>query len=531
MSVPAVCVGDKELLPLRPHCGITVRPKDLGDQHLRRWVRIARFECRGTFVPFMHHDCIHNHLVAVRNRVLADVPQPTKEGLKVLKKQARKLVRHLPRVSPDDWYVMPNLYRGAKRARYVTATDNLLVGGLTQKHARVTCFSKAEKLDSAGILKYPRAIQFRHAKYCVALARYLKPCEHPIYRFRGDGRHFPATRLIGKGLSQAARAKLLVRKLSAFSAPRIVSLDATKFDLHVSLELLQIEHWVYLQMCQGYPEFAKLLSWQLYNEGFTRTGIRYQARGGRMSGDMNTALGNCVLMILMVSAFMAGRKYDVLDDGDDCLLIVEESELSWVLENAHATFLTFGMEIKVENVAATIEGVEWCQSHPVQYAPGAWKFVRNPYKVFSTCMGGVKYVDSDKARRKLLNTIGMAEMVLNLGVPVMQSFAQAIMRNAATTQFIELQEADPMYYRLHHELKAMNLKQLSRLDPRPITDTARHSFWLAFGIPVCEQLEMEAFFSSWSFPIAGTDHLLPEFSAPTWCRRTNSSQEASSLWE
>lgn len=284
-------------------------------------------------------------------------------------------------------------------------------------------------------------------------------------------------------------------------------------------------------MCAGYPEFAKLLSWQLHNEGFTRTGVRYRTRGGRMSGDMNTALGNCVLMILMVSAFMAGRKYDILDDGDDCLLIIEEDELDWVIANVHRVFLTFGMEIKVENVAATLENVEWCQSHPIQYAPGAYKFVRNPFKVFSTAMGGVKYVDSDKARRKLLNTIGMAEMVLNLGVPVMQSFAQAIMRNAATTKSIELQEADPMYYRLHHELKAMNLKQLTRLDPQPISDTARHSFWLAFGIPADEQLEMESYFSSWEFPISGTDALLPEYDAPTWCRRSYTSQEASSLWE
>jgi len=422
------------------------------------------------------------------------------------------------------------MYSGGKRDRYVTATDRVLANGITPKSARVKMFVKFEKLSPAKVNPDPRAIQFRDAKYCVAVARFLKPCEHPLYQVRGDGRYFPASRFIGKGLSQVDRAKLLVKKMRNFSAPCVVSLDASRFDQHVSRELLQVEHSVYLGMCPD-PEFRELLTWQLNNQGVTSRGIRYHTRGKRMSGDMNTALGNCVLMTLMVSAFMSGKKYDMLDDGDDCLLIIEEEELEWVEANAYSAFLDFGMEIKVENISTTIEGVEWCQSHPIQFTPGEYKFVRHPRKVLSTAMGGVKYVDSDKARRKLLNTIGMAEMVLNLGVPVLQSFAQAMMRNANTLDAIELQECDPMYYRVVHELKHMDMKQLRRLNPQPINDTARESFTRAFGITAEEQMEMEQFFDRWNFPISGAEPLGPDYDVASWERISFSTKEAWPLRE
>lgn len=528
--MPALCAHPKELKEMDEGCGIDCGSTEQGDQHTRRWVRLARVETRGTFLPFAHHDCSCNQIVALRNRVLGAVPQPSREGLSKLRKQARRLGHLLPRVVQDDWYVMPNMYAGGKRQRYMMATDRVLSRGLTQKDAQVKMFVKFEKLSPAKVNPDPRAIQFRDAKYCVALARYLKPCEHPLYQMKGDGRYFPASRFIGKGLSQAGRAELLVQKMRAFSAPCVVSLDASRFDQHVSREMLEIEHSVYLRMCPD-PEFQRLLSWQLDNRGVTSRGIRYHTRGKRMSGDMNTALGNCVLMTLMVSAFMEGQKYDMLDDGDDCLLIIEKEKLPWVQDHAPEVFLNFGMEIKVENISDTIEGVEWCQSHPIQYVPGKYKFVRHPFKVLSTAMGGVKYVDSDTARRKLLNTIGMAEMVLNLGVPVLQSFAQAMMRIASTTKAISLQETDPMYFRVARELKAMNLRQLCRLDPQPITDTARESFTRAFGITAEEQVEMEKFFDSWRPSLSGAQPLGPDYDVASWQPTCFSTPEAWPLRE
>lgn len=528
--MPALCAGVKEFLPFDKGCGIEYIPPVRVDEHHRRWVRIARLETESTFLPFAHHDCSCNQITSLRNRVLGVVPAPTKRGIEILRKQARRFGRLLPHVAPDDWYVLPDMYTGSKRARYLRATDDVLAGGLTPKSAQLKLFVKFEKLSPAKVNPDPRAIQFRDAKYCVALGRYLKPVEHVVYRFRGDGKHFPASRLIGKGLSQAARAKLLVRKFSRFVRPVVIGVDARRFDLHVSLELLQIEHSVYM-MCLNHPEFQELLNQQLRSTGVTSKGIRYSMRGRRASGDFNTASGNCILMVLMCSAFLSGKRYELLDDGDDCLILIEEDDLSWLLANIGPAFLEFGMEIKVESVARTLEHVLWCQSRPIQYEPGKYKFVRDPWKVLSTAMSGVKYVDSDKARRKLINTIGMAELVLNLGVPVLQEFATAMMRNAATPDSIVLDSTDSLSYKVSLELKAMNLRQLERLDPRPITDAARESFAIAFNISVEEQLELEEFLANWAFSTSGAEFLTDDYDVATWQRLSHTTSEAWPLRE
>lgn len=515
MSVEPVCVGTVPFKPLGDGCSITHIPADTEDRHRRRWVRIARVETSEGYCPFAHYDCHHNQMAALRNRVLAAVPVPTSRGLKRLRRTARRIARRLPAVAPWEWHQMPNHYTGQKRERYLRAVEDVLRSGYTKRDAVVTCFVKFEKLSGSKKNPDPRAIQFRHPRYCVALGRFLKPMEEYLYNLIGDGTTLPATRVIGKGLSMNDRAGLLAAKLSAFSNPRIISLDASRFDLHVHLELLRIEHEVYLAMNND-PEFAELLSWQLHNIGITNLGIKYKVKGRRMSGDMNTALGNCLLMVIMVATFMEGKTFDILDDGDDCLLIVEEEDLEFVLTRAVPDFLEFGMEIKIENIAETLEGIEWCQCRPIKVTHDTVRFVRNPHKVLSTALGGTKYFVQEGARRKLVNTIGMAELVLNLGVPVLQEFAMALMRNAATDKVLSLTHLEAYFHRLKGELKAMNLKQLKRLNPAPITDEARQSFALAFDMPVVEQLQLENFLSRWAFKFADEQKLTAELDVSEW---------------
>jgi len=230
----------------------------------------------------------------------------------------------LPEVVPDPYYELPKHYSGSKADKYERATDDVIRrGGITRRDAGVTMFVKFEKIDSTKVDPDPRAIQFRDPKYCVEVSKYLKPIEPHLYQFRGDGKQFPATRCIGKGLNSVERATLLKEKFDAFVDPVVISIDCSRFDQHCSAELLEIEHLVYKLLCPD-PWFAEILSWQLTNRVRSRHGLEYVAHGRRMSGDMNTALGNCVLMVLMVAAAFQ-RDYDMLDDGDDVLVLVERS--------------------------------------------------------------------------------------------------------------------------------------------------------------------------------------------------------------
>jgi hypothetical protein len=468
----------------------------------------------------MHEGCQCNELRAIRNRNIGIAVDPTADGLRLLREQASRIQSHLPEVAPWEWGEMPATYAGAKRARYERAeADVLQAGCVSKKDAGVTMFVKAEKINAtAKVDPDPRNIQFRDPKYCVAVARFLKPMEHILYELKGDGRYLPNSRLIGKGLGSHERAQLLERKMNGFDRPVVISLDASRFDKHVSLELLCIEHGFYHHMSGHDCELFELLNMQLVNHGRSMTGVKYVARGRRMSGDMNTALGNCLLMVLMVSTAMYGKKYDLLDDGDDCLLVVESELLEWCVEHLPPLFLTFGMKLKLEHTSYTLENVEWCQSHPVRTSDGL-KFVRDPRKVLSTALIGVKYVAGAKdvgARAAYVNTIGTAELLLNLGVPVLQEYALALMRNSGTSTLIQWQDTDPLYYRVQRELHAHNLKVLKRVAPKPIGLGSRESFAEAFGVTIQEQLDAEAFLRDWAFPLEGDDYEPDWFDAVHW---------------
>jgi hypothetical protein len=424
----------------------------------------------------------------------------------------------LPIVTPEDYYIMPMRYGGAKRTRYMNATDDVMSFGVSKSDSTIKMFVKSERIqpDGAKPNPDPRAIQFRNARYCVELARFLKPIEEHLYALSGVGVGVPPSRAIAKGLNQVERAKLLAEKMSCFDDPVVVSLDASRFDQHVDRELLKVEHSVYLQCCFD-AFFALLLSWQLDNKCFSSRGIKYKVSGKRMSGDMNTALGNCLLMIIMLVAFMSWcRKWDVLDDGDDVLVIIERRDLPHLLKTVKIEFLKFGHEMKVENVASRMENVVFCQSQSIEFRTGDYKFVRNPWKVLSCAMTGVKYFNQVGARAKLLYSIGLCELILGLGVPVLQEYALAILRNCGVSKGLELPFDGSLMSRVRREMRGLGLRTLERVDPQPISMCARVSFEVAFGMTVQEQIRVEALLGVWTFSLEGCMNLPEEWNVPSW---------------
>ncbi len=510
-----MCAAGKEIEPLDDGCHLRVVPKYNHREHARRWVRLAVVCYRDSWAPFAHYNCIHNQHIAVANRVLGRVPKPTAQGLAALRAVARHMKRHLrPTIKVPD-QKLADWFTGARRKRYALALERARCTGVTRKDAAISLFVKCEKLNpNAKVNPDPRAIQFRGYRYGAVLATYLKPMEHQLYNFQGGG-IFPRGRLIGKGLSSVGRAQLIVQKWRSFVNPVAVSIDASRFDKHVSLEVLRIEHSIYLKMNPS-PELQRLLSYQLRNVGRSREGMRYKTRGRRMSGDMNTALGNCIIMVLMVAAWCRGRKYDILDDGDDCLVFLEKADLTWAIASVGPAFLEFGMEVKVEAIAYEIEEIEWCQSRPVQVGPEEWRMVRNPSKVLGGALGGFKYFEqSIRARRRLVNTIGLGELACNAGVPVLQDFALSLVRISGTTRTLSLDSVDQLYYRVSRELRELGVKTLADVKPRQIWPGSRFSYFKAWGVPAHEQVELERYFRAWMFSLGG-DVAYPCDVGPNW---------------
>jgi hypothetical protein len=325
------------------------------------------------------------------------------------------------------------------------------------------------------------------------MASFLKPIEHALYHLKGDrkdgGRR---TRLIVKGLNQKERAQLIDQKMAEVPDCAVIGIDMKRFDSHVSVEQLRIEHSVYLR-CLPDPRFQRLLAWQLRNRGATTNGMRYGLVGGRMSGDMNTALGNCVLMILMCKALMKKLKipiWDIACDGDDTLLFVPNSEVGNIRGNGPKEFLEFGHEVKFESLAYEMEEVLHCQSRPILTANG-YMMIRNPSKTLSNCLTAFRHFHEPRGGMKVMKSIAQCELVLNRGVPVLQTYAENLLRVLKEVAFAKLPPDSTLHRRATLEAGA----NWSTTRGIPITSEARISFEKAWGWPLEAQLLAEDTFS------------------------------------
>lgn len=469
-------------------------PADDGSGLKRRLVRVALPPHEEFYAPTFHPDCAANQVRAVVGRVIGVVPKPSKEGISRLHETCKLWGRTLYKTAQAPLEDMVNRYHGAKKARYERALERVHSTGVNHRDAYINAFVKPERFDaSAKVDPDPRAIQFRGSKYCVELASYLQPGEHQLYRTKFGSKGVPPTRNVAKGLNQRDRAMLLKQKLSHFEDPVVISLDASRFDKHVSKDLLRVEHRLY-SFFNSSRRFAWLLSLQLVNKCFTKLGMKYIADGRRMSGDMNTALGNCVLMILMLVTYLlhiAIDKFDILDDGDDCLLIVEGADYPRVADTVHSEFLHYGMEMKVDGVARRMEEVVFCRSKPIEITHGNWTFVRDYRDVVSKALTGIRHWYDPKYRRRVIKAIGTCELSLNYSVPVLQAFACALLRNTSDVAFDEKYLSDG--------LKARWRRESLRSQPGPITLEAREQFSTAFGCSVHRQLELEEYFHNWTY--------------------------------
>jgi hypothetical protein len=518
VRVPGVCawpvVGQPSLLavaaknpPRFPAC----RAHD-SRRHLVRLVPPVP----GLWLCFTHTSCVCNDLISAVNRVCSVVPRPDPAAVKLMYRTNRRLARAMGHFAPYTYDQVLATFGGKQRKRYADAVESLKLQPLTRRDARVSAFVKSEKFNPlAKRNPDPRMIQARQPRYGVEIARYLKPIEKALYTLRGP----TGLRCIAKGLNQRQRAELLLLKLQQFRNPVILGLDCAKFDKHVDVEQLKVEHAFYLMLCSS-PHFQTLLSWQLVNEVVTSNGVRYTIYGKRMSGEMNTALGNCTLMVNMSFTSMSVLKipnsgWDLLDDGDDCLLIVEAQYLDLVLRELPKLFLRFGHELKIELVTRDIRRATFCQSRVVCLADGPL-FVRDWRKVLSQSACGVKHWGVPNMVRPMLTAVGACELALSLGVPILQEWAVAMIRNGRGLRPKVLDIDSGLAARVKYEVGAVDLDVLLAVQPSVIRDCDRVAFADTWGTCVEEQLRVEAILRNWHVDSVEAVTYPTEWFAPEW---------------
>lgn len=362
-----------------------------------------------------------------------------------------------------------------KRRAYADAFASLGDTPVSAHDAKVMAFIKFEKMPDDTRHKPARLIQYRSTRYTAALARYLAPIEHALYKVK-----WRDTALFAKSLDWAQRAEGIADAL--MPGCKYAMFDHSSFDGHVTEQWLRYEHRVYQWLFPKSQDLRRLLEWQLYNKCKSRTGVGYTVRGGRVSGDFNTALGNCVVncLVMLSWAIQQGladdARFVVQCDGDDSWCRVPSDHVV----NCSG-FRDLGWTTKVEGEAFFPEGVGFCQARPVRLVDG-WCMVRNPDRVLARLPYTIQdYVGS--GWRRYLKGVAMCETALSTGVPILWAIAAGLSGAARSSQ--------PLFPR---EPEYANQYQLLKSPPRRalITSDVRASFAAAWGFSPTQQVEMES---------------------------------------
>nr|WPR18365.1 MAG: RNA-dependent RNA polymerase [Chemarfal virus 66] len=428
--------------------------------------------------------------IVTKTGVLAPPPKPKRGEFGTLMRPAfsalQGQVRRIPSLSVREFVMQAPSH---KRKVYERAAELFMRIGVRPMDWKVKTFVKFEKLlKKPGKVRVPRVIQPRSPVYSLALGRFTRPIEHQLYGWLNS---IWGGVTVMKGLTPEQVGAEVYGKWSSFPNPVAVGLDASRFDQHVSRDALRWEHAVYL-MCNDSPDFEFLLSKQLKNQGVAYSEgkkLTYETDGCRMSGDMNTGMGNCLLMCSMMYSYCKrhglrpGVDVHLLNNGDDCVLILDQKNFG-KLKNIGPWFLRLGFTMEEELPVTVLEEIEFCQSQPV-CVDGQWLMVRSLKALSkdSLCLLEEGQLGA------WLGAVGRAGLALTGGVPIYQSVYSSYMRSG-------FEEKGVTRNRLLADSGFMRAAVGMRRRVGVISDETRVSFWRAFGVTPCHQIAIEEYYES-----------------------------------
>lgn len=448
----------------------------------------------------VHNNSLNNLLRGLNERVFytdncrTDPQQPKLDAFSSLVSFERDL--RTCTLRPWSLEAFADSYTGGQYKRYKRAVDSLALMPLTKRDCRVSTFVKCEKINFA--IKddpAPRIIQPRNPRFNAAIGRFIKPLEKLVYKRLNRLYKYPS---VAKGFNVYQTGDILKCKWEMFKQPCAVSLDASRFDQHVSVAALEWSHKIYSKFCDDL-EFKSMLSMMLVNKGSAscKDGfVKYQVEGRRMSGDMDTALGNCLLMVAMTYSLCKtlGITHEVLDNGDDIVVIMSQEDETKFVDAVPGWFADLGFKMKIEPTVYELEHIEFCQMHPV-FDGVEWRMVRNLVALAKdlVCTTGQTQVES------WLRAIGDGGISLTAGLPVYQEFYSWLRKFGR-------KKSRAAKWTLFQSSGFFRLSQLVQRDPKPVTPQARESFHKAFGMPFSSQISLEEVYSQLSTGPLGINH-------------------------
>lgn len=390
-------------------------------------------------------------------------------------------------------------YQDRRRPIYLKAAEDNKLLGFHDYLADTKLFMKCEKYNFTEKIPVPRAIQPGDPRYLSETGRYIKPIEKKIY---GNVNKLFGYTVVYKGLNADKRATNIKAAWDYFTDPVAVGLDAARFDQRVSIPALKLDHQVITDFYPRDKHIKRLMRLQLYRKGKARCAdgfLSYKTVGGRKSGDSNTSCGNVVICCAIMYGFASAIDYDIrlINDGDDCVVIMDKKHLKSFLELVPEHFLTAGFKMVVEEPVYVLEKIVFCQSQPVLKNDGAYTMVRDPRLSISKDCVSLKPLDNETVKKRWLAAVGLGGLSLTRGLPVLQSFYNMFVRASDGRKALTDPTLEGGFFRL---------SQGMQLTDSTIVAESRLSFWLAFGITPEEQTTLEEYYDRYLMDVGDERH-------------------------
>jgi hypothetical protein len=458
----------------------------------------------------MHACCPANEYAALRYRMMRPTPRSTCRGKAAFKREINLFKKQLHPFKLEPWsrqQVVDHCKTTSRKIRLSQALISLRKHPISPKDARITCFVKADKMDGVerkcaqGKPNKPRAIMFRQDRYVLEHSRFVKPVEGAMKKLKGRCK-YP---IFAKGLDVYQRGQLFKKKLSRFSNPQIFSVDASAFDGSVRQYALNAVHGL-VTSCVGHSSlFDRLHSWRRVNKGTTMQGrIKFKIVARRMSGDSDTSMGNCFIMASAICAALRAvgiTKYELLNDGDDCLVITEGRVIppnAFDLEMAQMGFVTTG-----EYQGSLVEDPEWCRSHFVTLDSGI-RVCGNLSRKLSTILCSHKHYSSPKSGERAALAVGMCLATTEADTPILGSIGRTLVSVLEPVVRKDDKFERALKSAIRSNFTARRLwrsprvvrRHLSRTQKVPISPQARASYERAFKCSSDLQIQIERWFET-----------------------------------
>lgn len=435
--------------------------------------------------------CACTEMGSLLKRVQPDptLPQSQANHVRRARRQfARVMARERFRATRLSFSAFLARAPSSKRKLYENAIESLKQQPLTWKDARVSMFAKAEYRTTSlagGPATKPRAIQARSPRFNAAFGVYTKAVYDVLMKWKGPkGRVRQRTRIFRSGMTPRQLGAAIAEKRAQFKNPVVFNLDANSFDRSVDGDDLRMVDNLYRTIFGGDQELNAILALRhgrrIVNRGKSSKGLKYRVVANRMSGDMDTSLGNSLLTFYVVLWAMLKhgiRKWDCMIEGDDCLLFLEAGSLTEGQINAAYADLGW---LCASTKALHLHEIDFCRGTFITLADGV-RHVRQAKRALSTLTCCWRS-NTDQEYRRMLKGKALGELAMARGVPCLQALCSAILKATGDVKAIMVDT------RMH----GVKLAKL-RLDGSslPVTRQARVEYEMAFGITVAQQTTFE----------------------------------------